>query len=65
LFYALDKVLPDKVKKEYYLTDVVSILSLYEKKIGTYTTERPEECMGINSIEDMEKAKRFLLEKEK
>lgn len=65
LLFALDRLLPDKVKKEYYLTDVVSILSLRGEKIGTYTTETPEECMGINSIEDIEKAKEFLVKKEK
>ncbi len=62
LFSALDRLLPDAVKKEYYLTDVVSMLSLQGEKIGTYTTERPDECLGINSIEDIERAKNFLIE---
>ncbi len=65
LFHALDRVLPDKVKKEYYLTDVISILSSEGEKIGTYTTEKSDECMGINNLDDIEKAKQFLKKKEK
>jgi bifunctional UDP-N-acetylglucosamine pyrophosphorylase / glucosamine-1-phosphate N-acetyltransferase len=63
LFYALKRVLPDSIKKEYYLTDVVSILSSLGEKIGTYTTEDSVECMGINSLRDMEKARGFLLKR--
>ncbi|MBN1445923.1 MAG: NTP transferase domain-containing protein [Candidatus Omnitrophica bacterium] len=62
LFLALDKVLPDEIKKEYYLTDVVKILSSMGEKMGTYTTRRPQECMGINNIHDFEEAQRFLSE---
>ncbi len=65
LFSALKDVLPDKIKKEYYLTDVVSILASRGEKIGTYTTGDSDECMGINSIKDMEKAKEFLLKRRK
>jgi len=61
LFNALLQVQPDKIKKEYYLTDTVKILSDSGKIIGTYTTETPEECLGINSIKDIEKATQFLL----
>jgi bifunctional UDP-N-acetylglucosamine pyrophosphorylase/glucosamine-1-phosphate N-acetyltransferase len=63
LFLALEKVLPDAIKKEYYLTDVIKILSSMGEKIGTYTTRSPQECMGINSIHDFEKAKQFLSER--
>ncbi|HOL21972.1 MAG TPA: sugar phosphate nucleotidyltransferase [bacterium] len=61
LFDALSRVEPDKIKNEYYLTDVIKILSNKGKRIGTYTTETPEECLGINSIPDIEKAIHFLL----
>ncbi|MCM8762096.1 MAG: sugar phosphate nucleotidyltransferase [Candidatus Omnitrophica bacterium] len=61
VFEALSKVKPDKIKNEYYLTDVVKILSTEGKKIGTYTTETPKECLGINSIKDIEEATHFLL----
>ena len=61
LFNALLKVQPDKIKNEYYLTDAVKILSDTGEIIGTYTTETPEECLGINNIKDIEKAVKFLL----
>lgn len=61
LFYALSKVKPDPIKKEYYLTDVIKILSDEGRIIGAYTTPMPEECLGINNMEDMERAIRFLL----
>lgn len=61
LFEALARVQPDKIKNEYYLTDVIKIMASQGKSVGTYTTETPEECIGINSAEDMEKAIQFLL----
>jgi len=64
LFSALEKVLPDRVKKEYYLTDVVEILSSQGRKIGVYTTMKAQECMGINNVQDIEKARQYLLGKE-
>ncbi|MCX8082076.1 MAG: sugar phosphate nucleotidyltransferase [bacterium] len=60
LFDALSKVQPDPIKNEYYLTDVIKLLSANGKTIGTYTTETPDECLGINTQEDIEKAKQFL-----
>ncbi|HNS32370.1 MAG TPA: sugar phosphate nucleotidyltransferase [bacterium] len=60
LFKALNDVVPDKVKGELYLTDVVEILSSSGKKIDTHTTDKPEECLGINTLEDMIKAETFL-----
>ncbi|MGI6595166.1 MAG: NTP transferase domain-containing protein [Elusimicrobia bacterium] len=61
LFDALSKVALDEIKKEYYLTDVIKILSDEGKTIGTHMTETPEESLGINSVEDIEKATHFLL----
>jgi len=63
MFSALNRVLPDRIKKEYYLTDIVSIIASRGGKIGTYTTENPKECMGINNIKDLEEAKRFLMKR--
>lgn len=63
LFTALNKVQPDPVKGEYYLTDVIEILSREGKRIGTCTTGKPEECMGINTEEDFIKAETLLKER--
>ncbi|MDD3725993.1 MAG: sugar phosphate nucleotidyltransferase [Candidatus Ratteibacteria bacterium] len=65
LFQSLLKVSPDKIKNEYYLTDVIKILSEEGKIIKTCTTQAPEECLGINSIQDIERAKNFLLTRSK
>jgi len=48
LFESLDKVRPDNVKKEYYLTDVISIIIASGHKVAAVTAVRPEEAMSIN-----------------
>jgi len=63
LFETLKEVKKDPVKSEYYLTDVVKILASKNKEIHFYTTETPEEVMGINTIEEIKKAEKFLKEK--
>ena len=61
LFSALEEVKPDNVKGEYYMTDAVEIMSAWNKKIETCTTGRHDECMGINTIEDLKRAEDFLM----
>ncbi len=63
LFETLKEVKKDPVKNEYYLPDVVKILASKNKKIHSYTTNTPEEVMGINTIEEIKKAEKFLKEK--
>ncbi|MCD6408017.1 bifunctional UDP-N-acetylglucosamine diphosphorylase/glucosamine-1-phosphate N-acetyltransferase GlmU, partial [bacterium] len=60
LFPALQKLKPDPIKGEYYLTDVIKILKDEGRKISTYTTKLIEETIGINTPEDLKKAEKFL-----
>ncbi|MGC8805471.1 MAG: sugar phosphate nucleotidyltransferase, partial [Candidatus Ratteibacteria bacterium] len=61
LFEALKKVKPNPVKNEYYLTDVIEIFILEGRKVSTWTTPWPEETIGINTPEDLEKAQQYIL----
>ncbi len=49
LFEALGKVRPDNVKKEYYLTDVLSIILAAGHKVIAVTAVRPEEAVSVNN----------------
>lgn len=49
LFEALDKVGCDNVKKEYYLTDSISIIMSSGRKVVAVAAMRPEEAMSINT----------------
>ncbi|OGS38291.1 MAG: UDP-N-acetylglucosamine diphosphorylase/glucosamine-1-phosphate N-acetyltransferase [Elusimicrobia bacterium RIFOXYD2_FULL_34_30] len=53
LFKALKRVKSNNKKKEYYLTDVISILSNDNKRICAYKTDNPEEVMGINNRSEL------------
>lgn len=52
LFEALSKVGNDNAKHEYYLTDIVEILSK-EHKIGSYIVHDSDKLMGINDIQHL------------
>jgi bifunctional UDP-N-acetylglucosamine pyrophosphorylase/glucosamine-1-phosphate N-acetyltransferase len=56
LFKYLDSVKKNKLKKEYYLTDVVGILKNEGLKTGSFLTDDPEEIIGINSRESLAEA---------
>ncbi|MFH0771172.1 MAG: NTP transferase domain-containing protein [Candidatus Omnitrophota bacterium] len=56
LFNAIEKVRRSPVKKEYYLTDLISILIGDGKKVSALRTNDPNEVIGINSREDLSKA---------
>lgn len=49
LFRALEKVRPDNVKQEYYLTDALSVMIASGHKVVAITAVRPEEAVGVNS----------------
>lgn len=55
LFEALEKVRCDNVKKEYYLTDALSIIIEAGHKVAAVTAVRPEEAMSVNSREQLSK----------
>ncbi|MBL7071060.1 MAG: NTP transferase domain-containing protein [Candidatus Omnitrophica bacterium] len=58
LFEALKEVKINKNKKEYYLTDVISILKNKGLKIEAFSTKNEDEGMGINSRGELAAAER-------
>ncbi len=60
LFEALEKVKPDNVKGEYYLTDVLSVIIETGHKVLAVTAVRPEEAMGVNSREQLSVASKIM-----
>lgn len=63
LFDAIQKVKKSKVKKEYYLTDLIAIFAAEDKKISSVETNDPDEAIGINSREDLAKVFSVLKER--
>ncbi|MCX7705096.1 MAG: NTP transferase domain-containing protein, partial [bacterium] len=61
LFNALKRIKIDPVKKEYYLTDVITLFMADNKRIASWTTPTPEETIGINTPEDLKKAEKYFL----
>ncbi|MCB4792810.1 MAG: bifunctional UDP-N-acetylglucosamine diphosphorylase/glucosamine-1-phosphate N-acetyltransferase GlmU [Elusimicrobia bacterium] len=49
IWEALNEVKTDNVKKEYYLTDAISILNNMDKKVGSWPRAKEDELLGINT----------------
>jgi bifunctional UDP-N-acetylglucosamine pyrophosphorylase/glucosamine-1-phosphate N-acetyltransferase len=60
LFKALEKVKPDNVKQEYYLTDALSVMIASGHKVVAITAVRPEEAMGVNSRAQLSVASKIM-----
>jgi bifunctional UDP-N-acetylglucosamine pyrophosphorylase/glucosamine-1-phosphate N-acetyltransferase len=60
LFEAIEKVKPDNVKKEYYLTDAVSGIIGTGHKVEAITAVSPEEAVGINSRAQLSAASKIM-----
>jgi bifunctional UDP-N-acetylglucosamine pyrophosphorylase/glucosamine-1-phosphate N-acetyltransferase len=60
LFEALEKVQPDNVKKEYYLTDALSGIITTGHKVTAVTAVRPEEAKGVNSRAQLSEASKIM-----
>jgi bifunctional UDP-N-acetylglucosamine pyrophosphorylase/glucosamine-1-phosphate N-acetyltransferase len=60
LFGALEKVRCDNVKKEYYLTDALSIILATGEKIVAVTAVRPEEALSINSRDQLSQTSKIM-----
>lgn len=60
LFNALASVDTSNVQGEYYLTDVVEILSQAGHIVACHSTRDADEILGINSSEDLEKAENII-----
>jgi bifunctional UDP-N-acetylglucosamine pyrophosphorylase/glucosamine-1-phosphate N-acetyltransferase len=52
LFKALERVKPDPIKNEIYLTDAVAILAR-EGRVEAIETDTPEETLGVNTRKDL------------
>jgi bifunctional UDP-N-acetylglucosamine pyrophosphorylase/glucosamine-1-phosphate N-acetyltransferase len=52
----INKIKPNNVKKEYYLTDIIEIFASQNMKIESYETLDTEEILGINSRFQLVKA---------
>lgn len=63
LLQALPKVTRRKKKGEYYLTDLVEIMSLQKKKVDVWKTSRTSELLGINTRLELAKAAEVLRER--
>jgi bifunctional UDP-N-acetylglucosamine pyrophosphorylase/glucosamine-1-phosphate N-acetyltransferase len=60
LFEAAAKVKPDNVKKEYYLTDAISIIIAGGHKVAAVAALRPEEAMSVNTNEQLQEINRIM-----
>ena len=60
LFAALDGLTCDNAQKEYYLTDVLAILSRSGQKVGSVLTDDFQETLGINSRVQLAEAEAIL-----
>ena len=56
LFEALEKVTPDNVKKEYYLTDALRLIIAAGHKVVAVTAVDAEDAMGVNDQAQLSRA---------
>ncbi|MHC4157976.1 MAG: bifunctional UDP-N-acetylglucosamine diphosphorylase/glucosamine-1-phosphate N-acetyltransferase GlmU [Planctomycetota bacterium] len=63
LFEAAEKVKPDNVKKEYYLTDALSLVITTGHKVVAVTAVRPDEAKGVNSRVELTEANKIMQRK--
>jgi bifunctional UDP-N-acetylglucosamine pyrophosphorylase / glucosamine-1-phosphate N-acetyltransferase len=60
LLNAIDKIRPDNVKGEYYLTDALHILIRSKYRAAAVTAVAPEEAMGVNSRQQLAQISRLM-----
>jgi len=60
LLEALEKVEPDNVKKEYYLTDALAGIIKTGHKVVAVTAVQPHEAMGVNSRKQLSEASKIM-----
>ena len=61
LFYALGKITNDNQQREYYLTDIVEIACREGQKVKSFIVFDYIEVMGINTLEELSRAEKYLL----
>ncbi|MBU3911725.1 MAG: NTP transferase domain-containing protein [Candidatus Omnitrophica bacterium] len=60
LFESLGKIKPNERKKEYYLTDVIELLAKSNIPVESVTSNDPEEFLGVNTREDLNKVEQIV-----
>ncbi len=60
LFEHVERVKPDNVKGEFYLTDALALIIASGHKVVAVTAVRPEEAMGVNSREQLSEAGKIM-----
>jgi UDP-N-acetylglucosamine diphosphorylase/glucosamine-1-phosphate N-acetyltransferase len=63
LFHALGKVTDNNQQHEYYLTDIVEIACREGQKVKSFIASDYVEVMGINTLEELSRAERYLKQK--
>ncbi len=56
----LDLISTDNVQKEYYLTDLISISRSRGGNSGYFMGNDPEEVMGVNTLDELERAEQIM-----
>ena len=60
LFTELERLPPDKITGEYYLTDVIHLLNRRGKKVAAYRVADPTEVIGVNTRAELAQADALL-----
>jgi len=60
LFAELDRLAPDPITKEYYLTDVIGLLHGRGRKVVAYQAPDPAEVMGVNTRVELAQVEQVL-----
>lgn len=60
LFEGLGKLAPNNRKGEYYLTDIIEVLTKSNRSVDFVSTETPEEFLGINTRNDLIRAEEII-----
>jgi bifunctional UDP-N-acetylglucosamine pyrophosphorylase/glucosamine-1-phosphate N-acetyltransferase len=53
LLPALEHLRPDNAKREYYITDVLTVLRAENRRVAAISSVRPEDVFSINSRQDL------------
>jgi UDP-N-acetylglucosamine diphosphorylase/glucosamine-1-phosphate N-acetyltransferase len=61
LFRAVAEIGNENVQREYYLTDIVGIAWMKGFKTRSFVTANSVEVMGVNTLEDLERASKHIL----
>jgi UDP-N-acetylglucosamine diphosphorylase/glucosamine-1-phosphate N-acetyltransferase len=60
LFEAVAQIRNDNSQQEYYLTDIIEIACKIGCRVRSFIAADPLEIMGINTLEDLERARDYL-----